>query len=683
MSAKKPLVLDSTGDLQQIRAGDFVDIPHGGTGADTAAGARAKLGLSIGSQVQAWGASLDAIQALSSNGLIARVGDNVFAIRAINPPVSGLTVTNADGVNGNPTITLSNDLAALEGLTGTGFGVRSGSDAWVQRNITVQPRLTISNGDGVGGNPNIDLATVANGGGGTLQKFTQDAYGRISGSSAITTADLTPLLNGSYVGFGGGTLTGPLVLASDPTLPMHPATKQYTDALAAGLRDKPAVKVMSPTNVTIANPGTAVFDGVTLNPGDRILLIGQTAAAENGPWVFNGSGASLTRPADFDSSAEIVTGATFFVDQGSTGSDSNYTLISSGPYVLGTTALTFTQTSSLGQITTGNGLTKNGNTISVVTSARFTFNAGVLDLPTGVVPSGTYTKITVDTYGRVTGGATATPADIGAQAASGELTGLAALAANGIVTRTAAGTYAPRSIAISAGSSAGLTISNADGVAGNPTIALSGDLLALEGLNSNGFAVRTGTNSWAQRSVAGSARVIVNNGDGVAGNPSIDLATGVVAPGTYQSVTVDTHGRVVAGTTSIANGLYNGSLLTNNELATVVAGMPVYTDGDGTFKKAVANSAITAEVTGIAFADINAAASGIVNTSGEMTLTTAQWDAVTGQTGGLTPGAKYFLDNVTSGRITSSAPATGYLASVGKAISATKMLVRIGPKILL
>jgi hypothetical protein len=56
------------------------------------------------------------------------------------------------------------------------------------------------------------------------------------------------------------------------------------------------------------------------------------------------------------------------------------------------------------------------------------------------------------------------------QPVDADLTALAALATTGMVTRTAANTYAPRTIAVSG---TGLTITNADGVSGNPTIAIA------------------------------------------------------------------------------------------------------------------------------------------------------------------------------------------------------------------
>jgi hypothetical protein len=68
---------------------------------------------------------------------------------------------------------------------------------------------------------------------------------------------------------------------------------------------------------------------------------------------------------------------------------------------------------------------------------------------------------------------------------------------------------------------------------------------------------------------------------------------------------------------------------------------------------------------------------GMFQASGPLTLTTAEWDAVTGQSGGLTPGSFYFLG--TGGDITTTAPvASGsFSAIVGYAESATTLNIRL------
>jgi hypothetical protein len=89
--------------------------------------------------------------------------------------------------------------------------------------------------------------------------------------------------------------------------------------------------------VTISNPGTSAFDGVTANVGDVILLLGQTAT-DNGPYVFNGSSSAMTRTAD-----PIYPNIEILVNEGSTLLHTRWKLVTqaAGNIVLGTTGLTF------------------------------------------------------------------------------------------------------------------------------------------------------------------------------------------------------------------------------------------------------------------------------------------------------------------------------------------------------
>jgi hypothetical protein len=126
--------------------------------------------------------------------------------------------------------------------------------------------------------------------------------------------------------------------------------------------------------------------------------------------------------------------------------------------------------------------------------------------------------------------------------------------------------------------------------------------------------------------------------------------------------------------------------LTNHEVGAVVCGAPVYIDAVGGFKKAQANAAATADVIGLVAQTPSIAASGTgaVCVQDVLTLTTTQWDAITGLSGGLVPG-KYYLDPVTSGKMTNTAPTTtGQLVvELGRALSATDFKVEIKASILL
>lgn len=75
-----------------------------------------------------------------------------------------------------------------------------------------------------------------------------------------------------------------------------------------------------------------------------------------------------------------------------------------------------------------------------------------------------------------------------------DLQAIEALTGTGIAVRTAADTWALRTLTAPA---AGLAITNPAGVAGNPTFALANDLSAIEALSGTGYAKRTGTDAWA------------------------------------------------------------------------------------------------------------------------------------------------------------------------------------------
>lgn len=100
---------------------------------------------------------LAALEALATTGVLARTASETYALRTITGPAAGITVSNGNGVSGNPTLALANDLSALEGLASTGIAVRTGTDAWAQRSIAVTSStgLSVTNGNGVSGNPTL------------------------------------------------------------------------------------------------------------------------------------------------------------------------------------------------------------------------------------------------------------------------------------------------------------------------------------------------------------------------------------------------------------------------------------------------------------------------------------------------------------------------------------------------
>jgi hypothetical protein len=120
--------------------------------------------------------------------------------------------------------------------------------------------------------------------------------------------------------------------------------------------------------------------------------------------------------------------------------------------------------------------------------------------------------------------------------------------------------------------------------------------------------------------------------------------------------------------------------LTNGNAGSIVIGSPVYSDADDSVDIAKADAAATVEVLGLVQdTSIGAAASGLIQTDGVITATTGQWDAVTGESGGLVAGTIYYLDETTAGNLTITAPTTAgqFVVRVGKALSTTEMEITI------
>ena len=189
---------------------------------------------------------------------------------------------------------------------------------------------------------------------------------------------------------------------ADPVSAQDAATKAYVDAARSGLDVKQSVRAATTANITLS--GEQTIDGVSVVTGDRVLVKNQSTGSQNGIYVV--AAGSWTRASDANTSTTVTPGLFTFVEEGTSQADSGWVLATNQTITLGTTSLTFAQFSGAGQITAGDGLTKTGNQLDIVTASatRIVVNADSIDLATTGVSASTYRSVTVDTYGRVTGG---------------------------------------------------------------------------------------------------------------------------------------------------------------------------------------------------------------------------------------------------------------------------------------
>jgi phage-related tail fiber protein len=178
-------------------------------------------------------------------------------------------------------------------------------------------------------------------------------------------------------------------------------------------------------------------------------------------------------------------------------------------------------------ITAGTGLT--GGTITT---------SGPIALATSGVTAGTYTKLTVDTYGRATSGATLSASDIPALDWNKITTGTPSTLAGYGITNAVQGTGVP---SIASGPDASKPAAS---VAGRLYVASDTQKI----YSDTGAAWVTVGTSAAGGTVTGVTAGTGLSGGTITSSGTLSLATSGVGAGTYNSVTVDTYGRVTAGT---------------------------------------------------------------------------------------------------------------------------------------
>lgn len=250
----------------------------------------------------------------AGNGLIAKTASNTVTARSIAVTNAGLSITNGNGISGNPTIQLSGLAAAFANIGGTGIvAVQGGTTAGGISILGTAGQIDVANGNGVG-NPTISLPTTAvtvgsYGSASSVSTFTVDAYGRLTAAGstaiAITTSQIVngqlPVLRG---GTGSSTPNGALtnllpsqtgengkVLATDGT---------NTYWLAAGVGSVTSVDV-SGGSTGLTTSGSPIITSGTITLGGTLNVPsgGTGATTLTGYVIGNGAGsmtASVTIP---------------------------------------------------------------------------------------------------------------------------------------------------------------------------------------------------------------------------------------------------------------------------------------------------------------------------------------------------------------------------------------------------
>jgi hypothetical protein len=392
-------------------------------------------------------------------------GDNGSGVATSRPAIAGdgafVALAGTQTITGNKTFSGTVSLGSSATATTPGTG---SNDTTVATTAFVVSKTT---GFGTGTVTSVGLSlpsfiSVSNSPvttSGTLtgtlaaQPANQIFAGPSIGSSAAPTfrtlvADDVPSINFLNIGGNLSLSNFRITSLSEPINASDAATKNYVDTTAQGIHTHTSCRMATaaalPTctyangssgvgaTLTATANGALTVDGVTVATNDRILVKNQDASQlQNGVYVVTNTGSAgapfvLTRATDMDQASEFP--ASFeFVEEGSTNADSGWICTTNEPITVGTTAITFTQFSGAGQITAGNGLTKTGNTLSVLSAnaARIAVSGSGVDLatvttttPTGSAGTSFVSAVATDGYGRVTS-VTTSPAVVASTSAAG------------------------------------------------------------------------------------------------------------------------------------------------------------------------------------------------------------------------------------------------------------------------
>lgn len=363
------------------------------------------------------------ILTVNDQGQITAVSTSSFTVdfaSITNKPttLAGYGITDAQPLSAN--------LTALATIGTTGLLVNTGPGSAATRSITNGVGITVNNGDGVSGNPQIVLADTAvtpglYGGAGDIPVITIDQQGRIT-SAGQTTATVTwsnvsgtpttlagygitdavpdtRTVTGQYSIVGGGALSSNVQLYLDGDATSPGGSKYYgTD----GSGTKGWYAIGSGGTVTQINTGTGLTGGpITTNGTISIANTGVTAAtygtASSVPTLaINAQGqvTSATNTAIAIDASQVTTG-TLDVARGGTGIGSY--AVGDLIYASGTTTL-----ATLSDVATGNALISGG--VGVAPSwgkiGLTTHVSGTLPVSSG----GTGQSSSLTQYGVVYGG---------------------------------------------------------------------------------------------------------------------------------------------------------------------------------------------------------------------------------------------------------------------------------------
>lgn len=446
-------------------------------------------------------------------------------------------------------------------------------------------------------------------------------------------ADETQLAKITLTGSGGISVDAGgqrIVSVGTPTTGTDAANKTYVDNAISGVSYKEPVKVATTGNVSLsAAPNTV--DGIALAANDRILVKSQTDSTQNGIYTVQtlGTGANgvWVRSSDMAAGSTIKGMTYVLVGQGSAAADTGWVVSTDGTITVGTTAISWTQFSGLGQVTAGSGLTKTSNTLAVGKGDGIAVGADDVSIDLNTNPAlaltGTSPNKKLEWFPDTTRG----------------------------LNKDASGAY----VRIPA-ANPGLAFSSGDL---DVKVDANGGILK----DANGIGVKIVSTDRLSKSSSGLDVVGVPGQfeiNGTATSTNVTAANLNTLTGGGNADALHIHSAAEATETPKVQTTWTAS-------GALAKGDGVYINGTDTVAKGNASAAGTSRIIGVATAAISAAASGKIISSG----------VLTGVLSGATAGDKYFLGTTGQPVLVSSLASGNRTIQLGIAKNATDLFVQI------